>query len=165
MKNNPIIFVMGVSGSGKSTIGKLLAQKLNLDFFDGDDFHPKENVEKMAKGNPLNDEDRKGWLIRLNQLSHEMRDTGAVIACSALKHSYRKLLRDGMEEQMEFVFLKGSFELVSERLNARKGHFMPPELLRSQFEALEIPKAALTVSIENNPKVIVDTILRKLAGK
>ncbi|MFC4096994.1 gluconokinase [Euzebyella saccharophila] len=165
MKNNPIIFVMGVSGSGKSTIGKLLAQKLNLDFFDGDDYHPKENVEKMAMGTPLTDDDRKGWLIRLNQLSHENKETGAVIACSALKHSYRKLLRDGLEEQMEFVFLKGSFELVSERLNARKGHFMPPELLRSQFEALEIPKAALTVSIEHSPEMIVDTILTKLTGK
>ncbi|WP_209399986.1 gluconokinase [Pseudozobellia sp. WGM2] len=162
MKKPPIIFVMGVSGSGKSTIGKLLAKKLELSFFDGDDYHPDENVEKMAKGHPLNDEDRKGWLVKLNELAKENREQGAIIACSALKHKYRKLLRNGLEDQLKFVFLSGSFELVSKRLQQRKGHFMPPKLLRSQFEALEIPTSALLVNIEDSPKVIVENIIKKL---
>ncbi|AYN67895.1 gluconokinase [Euzebyella marina] len=162
MSKTPVIFVMGVSGSGKSTIGKLLAEKLSLNFFDGDDYHPKENVEKMAKGQPLNDEDRIGWLEQLNLLAKENTKTGAIIACSALKHQYRKLLRKGLENELEFVFLKGSFDLVSERLSKRKGHFMPPELLKSQFEALEIPTAALTVSIDQTPEEIVESIMQQL---
>lgn len=124
MKRTPILFIMGVSGSGKSTIGQLLAEELNLKFYDGDDFHPPENVKKMAKGLPLDDNDRQGWLHRLNELAKDNKGTGAIIACSALKHAYRKQLRAGIEDQIEFIFLKGSFDLVAERLSKRKGHFM-----------------------------------------
>lgn len=159
--NKHIFFVMGVSGSGKTTIGHLLAKKLGIPFFDGDSYHPEANVEKMAHGHPLNDDDRKGWLERLNQLAHEHENQGAVIACSALKTKYRKLLRHGIDK-MDFVYLEGSFELISKRLNDRKGHFMPPELLRSQFETLEIPEHAISVSIDASPSEIVDDILRKL---
>lgn len=156
-----ILFVMGVSGSGKTTIGKLLAEKLETPFFDGDDYHPKANVEKMAKGHPLNDEDRKGWLQRLNALASEQKNQGAIIACSALKSQYREQLRQGLNT-VEFVYLEGSFELISKRLSDRKGHFMPPELLRSQFDALEIPEHAVSVSINGTPSEVVADILKEL---
>ncbi len=160
-KNDHIFFVMGVSGSGKTTIGKLLAEKLGISFFDGDGYHPEANVQKMAHGHPLNDDDRKGWLERLNELAKEHTDKGAVIACSALKSKYRKLLRQGLD-RIQFVYLEGSFELISKRLAERKGHFMPPELLRSQFEALEIPVHALSVSIAATPQEIVADIMKQL---
>ncbi len=156
-----IFFVMGVSGSGKTTIGKLLAEKLEISFFDGDSYHPDTNVQKMAHGHPLNDEDRKGWLERLNELAKEHENQGAVIACSALKSRYRKLLRQGIA-RIDFVYLQGSLELISKRLASRKGHFMPPELLRSQFEALEIPNHAISVSIDATPSKIVADIIKKL---
>jgi gluconokinase len=153
---------MGVSGSGKTTIGKLLAKKLDVPFYDGDSYHPQVNVEKMAKGNPLNDDDRKGWLQRLNRLAKNHQGKGAVIACSALKKKYRKLLRQGIEDTIEFVYLDGSFNLISQRLQQREGHFMPPELLRSQFETLEIPEHAISVSIDATPEEIVAEIRGKL---
>lgn len=161
MKNKQVFFVMGVSGSGKTTIGRLLAQKIDIPFFDGDSYHPKANVEKMAAGHPLNDEDREGWLQRLNRLAKEHSSEGAVIACSALKKKYRRLLRNDMEQGIEFIYLEGSYELISERLQQRKGHFMPPGLLRSQFEALEIPKNAISVSIDATPENIVRSILEQ----
>lgn len=160
-KNKHVFFVMGVSGSGKTTIGKLLAEKLGISFFDGDSYHPEENVQKMAHGHPLNDDDRKGWLALLNELAKEHKKQGAVIACSALKSKYRKLLRHGLKG-IHFVYLEGSFELISKRLAERKGHFMPPELLRSQFEVLEIPSHAISVSIAATPSEIVDDILMQL---
>lgn len=160
-KNKYIFFVMGVSGSGKTTIGELLAKKLEISFFDGDNYHPEANVEKMAHGHPLNDDDRKGWLQRLNELAKEHENKGAVIACSALKKRYRKLLRQGLE-RITFVYLEGSFELISKRLAERKGHFMPPELLRSQFEALEIPGDAISVSVAATPTEIVTDIMKLL---
>lgn len=156
-----ILFVMGVSGSGKTTIGKLLAKKIDTPFFDGDDYHPKTNVEKMEKGHPLNDEDRKGWLQRLNALASEQKNQGAVIACSALKSQYRERLRQGLET-VDFIYLEGSFELISKRLSNRKGHFMPPELLCSQFDALEIPKHAISVSVDGTPLEVVENIVAAL---
>jgi len=156
-----ILYVMGVSGSGKSTVGKRLAEKLGISFFDGDSYHPEANVQKMAHGHPLNDDDRKGWLERLNELAQEHVNQGAVIACSALKSKYRKLLRQGIDN-VEFIYLDGSFELISKRLAERKGHFMPPDLLRSQFEALEIPDDAISVSIDAIPSEIVVDIMKKL---
>ena len=154
-----IFYIMGVSGSGKSTIGKLLAEQLNFKFFDGDDYHPKENVEKMASGQPLNDDDRYGWLKTLNDLAKQYANTGAVIACSALNESYRDLLQHEIKEQSIFVYLEGSFEEITKRLQARKGHFMPTALLKSQFDALEAPTNAIIVSIQLTPDKIISEIL------
>ncbi|MDC6351732.1 gluconokinase [Zeaxanthinibacter sp. PT1] len=153
---------MGVSGSGKSTIGKLLADAIAFPFFDGDDFHPKANVEKMAAGHPLNDKDRLGWLQALNKIARKQQPEGAVIVCSSLKAEYREILSRGLEGSVHFIFLQGSFEEIYERLKLRKGHFMPPELLRSQFETLEVPENAITVSITPPPQEIVENIKKKL---
>ncbi|WP_281540364.1 gluconokinase [Maribacter aestuarii] len=162
MNNDVIIFVMGVSGSGKSTIGKLLAERLDYPFFDGDDFHPKANIEKMAQGKPLNDTDRKSWLERLNRLSIEHKNKGAVIACSALKESYRQTLSKHLNENCRFVYLEGSMDEINQRLAQRTDHFMPPALLKSQFETLEVPKNAIRVSINNSPEKIVNTVVKVL---
>ncbi|WKX75421.1 gluconokinase [Zobellia laminariae] len=159
---NPIIFVMGVSGSGKSTIGKLLAEELNLSFYDGDDYHPEANVKKMADGHPLDDDDRQGWLERLNLLAIEKSENGAIIACSALKNKYRTILQNGIEEKLNFVYLQGTFEEIMGRLELRKNHFMPPELLHSQFNTLEVPEDAITVSIMHTPEEIVSKIIKAL---
>ncbi|MGP1994415.1 gluconokinase [Zobellia laminariae] len=159
---NPIIFVMGVSGSGKSTIGKLLAEELNLSFYDGDDYHPEANVKKMADGHPLDDDDRQGWLERLNLLAIEKSEYGAIIACSALKNKYRTILQNGIEEKLNFVYLQGTFEEIMGRLELRKNHFMPPELLHSQFNTLEVPENAITVSIMHTPEEIVSKIIKAL---
>ncbi|MET7029408.1 gluconokinase [Sediminicola luteus] len=154
-----ILFVMGVSGSGKSTIGKLLATALGYPFYDGDDYHPDHNIKKMAAGEPLNDEDRYDWLLALNELAKNHTSKGAVIACSALKESYRDLLQKGIDTKVHYIYLKGSFEEILERLQQRKDHFMPLELLQSQFEALSPPKNAIVVEIKEQPEKIVDTIL------
>ena len=154
-----ILFVMGVSGSGKSTIGKLLATALGYPFLDGDDFHPDRNIKKMAAGKPLNDEDRYEWLLALNELAKNHTSKGAVIACSALKESYRDQLQKGIDTKVRYIYLKGSFEEILERLQQRKDHFMPLELLQSQFEALSPPKKAIVVEIKEQPEKIVDTIL------
>ena len=160
--DKPLIYiVMGVSGCGKSTIGKLLASKLNIPFFDGDDFHPEANVQKMASGLPLNDEDRKGWLQKLNKISIENIASGAVIACSALKETYRNTLKQNLEKQMVFVYLKGTFEEIHARLKKRQDHYMPIELLKSQFETLEAPADAIHVSINHSPDEIISEILDK----
>jgi gluconokinase len=157
-----IYIVMGVSGSGKSTIAPLLAQRLSISFFDGDDYHPAENVEKMSARIPLTDDDRQQWLETLNKLAKKNRENGAVIVCSALKKNHRKKLADDLQEKMVWIFLKGSYELILSRLMKRKGHFMPVSLLKSQFETLEIPEKAITVSIEGKPEAIVEEILAKL---
>lgn len=150
---------MGVSGSGKSTIGLKLANELNISFFDGDDFHPESNVEKMKSGIPLNDNDRIGWLEKLNQLALEHLTNGAVIACSALKEKYRETLLSGLKEKGEIVYLKGTFDEIRFRLEQRKGHFMPIELLKSQFETLEEPEDVITVSIMKAPENIIEEII------
>lgn len=161
MKNNPVLYVMGVSGSGKSTIGKLLAETLNIPFFDGDDYHPKANIEKMAGGTPLNDDDRKGWLLTLNGLAKSNEQQGAVIVCSALKKSYRKLLRNGLD-QCRVVYLKGSMEQINHRLQQRKNHFMPADLLQSQFDTLEEPINAIIVSADMTPEETIKEIVQQL---
>ena len=162
MNKSQILFVMGVSGSGKTTIGTLLSEKLNLPFFDGDNFHPEANIKKMSEGKPLNDDDRQGWLERLNELAIEHTSTGAVIVCSALKEKYRKILGNRLEGQHKIIYLEGSFELITERLNKRVNHFMPKGLLQSQFDTLEIPIDAITVSIDQSPEAIVNEIIEKL---
>jgi gluconokinase len=125
-----IVVIMGVSGAGKTTLGEALAQRLGFDFLDGDDWHPPENVAKMAAGTPLGDADRWPWLERLNALLRvrEARGQGAVLACSALKETYRKRLMQGLG-RCELVYLQGPIELIRERLGERKHRYMPPTLL------------------------------------
>ncbi len=156
--NSPVFVVMGVSGCGKSTIGKLLAKTFDIPFFDGDDYHPTANVQKMAAGIPLDDTDRKGWLQQLNILAIQHKNTGAVIACSALKASYRDILQAQLYAQMHFVYLKGSYDEIWARLKQRTNHFMPPNLLKSQFDTLEEPTDAFTVGITHPPEKIISII-------
>ena len=153
---------MGVSGSGKTTIGLRLAEALNIPFYDADDFHPKENVAKMSKGIPLTDEDRKPWLENIkSHLAEWQEKGGAVLACSALKNSYRKILNSS-QKQLYWVYLEGSKDLILKRLQARKGHYMPASLLDSQFATLEEPTTGLKVDIEKTPTEIVNYIQRHL---
>ncbi|WAJ72270.1 gluconokinase [Catenovulum adriaticum] len=158
-----IYIVMGVSGCGKSSIGQLLADKLDLAFYDGDDFHPQSNVEKMSSGIALNDQDRKPWLEAMAQhMLNWQQQGGAVLACSALKQSYRDILQSTLGEQVKFVYLKGSKALIGERLAARQGHFMAASLLDSQFNTLEAPEDAIIAPIELTPEQIVNQILKSI---
>lgn len=153
---------MGVSGSGKSSVGHALADELSCAFYDADDFHPPENVAKMASGTPLNDTDREPWLRTLHDLIKQDLSAGKslVLACSALKKTYRGLLRYG--DNVTFVFLHGSFELILERMQARAGHFMKADLLTSQFKTLEPPANALYVSIDTTVPDICQRIIGTL---
>lgn len=149
------IIMSGVSGSGKSLMGAKLAERLNVKFFDGDDFHPQSNVEKMQQGIPLTDDDRQGWLEDLNQLLQS--NSGAVLACSALKPKYRQLLKDGVDD-LVFVYLKGDFETIWQRHQAREGHyFNGKEMLKSQFDALEPPAEdeAIIIDIDQSPDAML----------
>jgi gluconokinase len=160
-----ILIVMGVSGSGKSTIGEALASRLNWPFHDGDSFHPPANVEKMRQGIPLNDTDRRPWLEAIREFmqhSHA-RNQNAVIACSALKSTYRDLLLQS-EPWVRFIWLHGPRELIAERMQSRSDHFMPPSLLESQLNTLEPPANALVADISPSPDTIVETILSQLQG-
>ncbi|CAI0815607.1 Thermoresistant gluconokinase [Serratia fonticola] len=154
------IILMGVSGSGKSTIGAAVAREIKAKFIDGDDLHPRANIQKMASGQPLNDEDRAPWLQRLNDAAYSLnhKNESGIIVCSALKRRYRDLLRKD-NDNMVFVYLKGSFETILARLQARSGHFMPTELLKSQFEALEEPgadeKDVICVDIDTDVEGVV----------
>jgi gluconokinase len=156
-----VVVVMGVSGSGKTTVGIALAARLGVPFHDADDFHAAESVEKMRAGEPLTDADRKPWLRRLAQLISEL-DEGGVLACSALKQEYRDVL-NGTSQTLLWVYLAGDKDEIGVRLAGRKGHFMPRDLLDSQFDALEIPDDALRVRIDRPVTAIVDEILEDLA--
>jgi gluconokinase len=154
-----VIILMGVSGSGKTTIGQQLAQSLGWAFYDGDDFHPQVNIDKMRQGIPLTDDDRDSWLTALRQLIDSLlqNDQSAVLACSALKQAYRnRLQRDS--EKVRLVYLKGDYDLIRQRLTNRQGHFMRADLLRSQFATLEEPQGVLTVDISEPPERLVATI-------
>ncbi len=157
---------MGVSGCGKSTIGKLLSEELNIPFFDGDDFHPQSNIDKMSNGAPLNDEDRRGWLVTLNELAKkQLQENSCIIVCSALKTSYRAILGTDIQRQAKWVHLTGSFEQIFERLNQRENHFMTSDMLRSQFDTLEQPEDALLVNIGLKPEEIVEKITKEIDMK
>lgn len=161
-----VIYITGVAGAGKSTIGSLLAGDLSIPFFDGDDFHPEANIKKMACGRPLDDQDRFGWLKKLNALAKEqLKNNSCIIASSALKEQYREILASGIEKNVKWILLNGTPELISERIIRRQGHFMPETLLMSQFETLEIPKNALAVSTALNPEEIVTIIKNELIEK
>jgi carbohydrate kinase (thermoresistant glucokinase family) len=158
-----IIYIIGVSGSGKTTIGRKLSAGSGIPFFDGDDFHSEHNKEKMKGGQPLDDEDRKDWLGSLNQLANEQaKEHGAIIACSALKEKYRKILSENVKVPLHWVFLKGSHALISERMMGRKDHFMPPGLLQSQLQTLETPGYGIVIDITGNQEAIVESIMEEL---
>ena len=158
-----VYVVMGVSGIGKTTIGKKLAEQLEIPFYDADDYHPESNVEKMKEGIPLKDEDRKGWLqILAKNIKNWCSDKGAVLACSALKESYRKTLSEGLKSQVVFVYLHAEYELVYERMKARKGHYFKASLLKSQFEILEEPTCAIKVVANQDINAIVNEALVKI---
>ena len=161
-KKNKVFYVMGVSGCGKSTIAKMLAEVLSITFVDADDFHPATNIEKMQAGFPLNDEDRAEWLQAINSyVRSELSKTSMVIACSALKKRYRQVLSQKIEDQTSWIYLRGSFELIQSRMKARD-HFMPASLLQSQFDALEEPEEAIVLNIEQAPELIIAKILTHL---
>jgi gluconokinase len=158
-----IIILMGVSGSGKTTIGQLLAQDLGWPFYDGDDFHPQANIDKMRQGIPLTDEDRDSWLTALRHHIDTLLDNrqSAVLACSALKQGYRDRL-GGDRPAVRFIYLKGDYALIRQRLQKRQGHFMPADLLKSQFATLEAPEDVLAIDISQTPEAIVNSIKRAL---
>lgn len=155
-----ILIITGVAGSGKTTIGKILAEKLGWEFYDADDFHPQSNIDKMRRGVSLTDEDRRPWLEALHRLIIEQKSP-AVIACSALKQSYRDKLQKGRKD-VKFIFLKGDKELIRERLEERTGHYAKADLLESQFRALEVPEDALSEDISRDAETIADDIIREL---
>ncbi|MBD2278817.1 MAG: gluconokinase [Dolichospermum sp. DEX189] len=153
-----IILVMGVSGAGKTTIGKLLAETLNWELRDADNFHTAANIEKMRLGIPLNDADRKLWLEDLQAAIKNwlQENKNVVLACSALKTSYRQMLM--IDSCIQLVYLKGSFDVIENRLKARQNHFMTEKLLKSQFHDLEEPDNCICVDVSEPPEVIVKKI-------
>lgn len=159
------IILMGVSGSGKTVIGKALAPKLNAEFIDGDNLHSQHNVDKMAAGIPLTDEDRFDWLQLIAKVGHEQvsQGTNCIIACSALKKAYRDILRIN-NETIKFIYLRGSFDLIHDRIVKRAHQYMPPSLLQSQFETLEEPQAdekdVFVVSIDKGINEIVNELVK-----
>lgn len=156
-----VLVIMGVVGSGKTTVGTLLAQKLGWEFADADDFHPPQNIRKIRDGVALTDADRAPWLAAMRSAIQKWQKEGksVVLACSALKHSYREDLRAG---DVRFVYLKGNAHLIAQRLHARRGHFATDSILESQFADLQEPQDALAVSIAQTPEAIVAGIIDNL---
>ena len=157
-----IIVLMGVSGCGKTTVGTKLASHLGWEYQEGDALHPQENILKMSDGVPLNDDDRKPWISRISDwiYSRCMAGGDGVISCSALKESYRRTIR-GKPQDVQFIYLRGTRELLSRRLAQRRDHFMPPDLLESQLDLLEEPSAeehAIVVTINRTPNDLVKAI-------
>ena len=160
-----IVIIFGVSGAGKTTIGQLLAEELGWRFYEADDFHSQANIDKMRQGVPLTDEDRRPWLENLGELIERCVVAGenAVLACSALKEAYRRRLRVNVD--VKLVFLRGDYELIANQLRQRRGHFMNPVLLKSQFEDLEEPQpteGAVVIDLGRSPRELVQEIKSKL---
>lgn len=157
------IILMGVAGSGKTSVGQRLAEILDWPFVDGDAFHPQGNITKMSQGTPLDDEDREAWLERLHDLiiQHLRAGKSVLLASSALKKKYRDQLRKG-NNVLNFVYLKGDFEVIFTRLKNRKNHYMQGRMLQSQFDDLEEPAGAIVIDIDQNLEDIVNQILQKL---
>jgi carbohydrate kinase (thermoresistant glucokinase family) len=162
-KDSMVIILMGPMGCGKTAIGIMLAGKLGWPFYDGDDFHPKENVEKMRTGIALTDEDRRVWLEKLrDNIERWLKERqNTILACSALKQAYRDILGVN-QKRVKTVFLKGSYELLRKRIGERQHPYMDKSLLRSQLDALEEPKDGLRVDISATPETIVSTIIQNL---
>lgn len=157
-----MIIIMGVSGCGKTTVGKSLSEKINLPFYDADDFHTEANIEKMKNGHALTDDDRKPWLESLsNHIEKWELNGGAILACSALKEKYRAILSSKIKT-INWVYLSGSFDVIKTRLEQRNQHYMKSTLLTSQFDTLEIPQYGLHIPIEKPVKDIITTITSKL---
>jgi gluconokinase len=164
---SPAIVIMGVAGSGKTSVGELLAAKLGFPFRDADEFHPPANVAKMSSGVPLEDADRWPWLDAIGAAIRDAQREGIVVACSALKRVYRDRIIRAAGRPVDFVFLDGSLETLRQRIGGRRGHFMPPSLLDSQLATLERPKGderAVTVSIEQPIDAVVAATLSALSG-
>lgn len=158
--------MMGVCGSGKSLIGTLLARELDVEFVEGDELHPPENVKRMAAGIPLTDDDRQGWLVAIATRLREAKQAGAglVVSCSALKRRYRELLRSAGDADVRFVYLAGSRAIIADRMANRRGHYMPPALLESQLAILEEPSAdegAWRCDISAAPSAIVADLVAR----
>jgi gluconokinase len=160
------LIIMGVSGCGKTTVGRTLAERLEWDFYDGDDFHPPENVAKMAAGIALDDDDRAPWLATLHDLiaSCLARHAPGILACSSLKERYRQTLLAG-NSATEIVYLRGSYDLILRRMTARYGHYMKAELLKSQFEDLEEPAEALTLDATLSVDRIVEEVIERMGRR
>jgi len=158
-----VLILMGPMGSGKTTIGKMLAEKLGWPFYDGDSFHPKENVEKMRAGIALTDEDRRVWLEKLrDDIQRWLKERqNTILACSALKQAYRDIL--GVDQTMvKTIYLKGSYSLLRKRIEERQHPYMDKNLLKSQFDTLEEPEGGLRVDISETPEAIISTIIQNL---
>jgi 6-phosphogluconate dehydrogenase len=162
-KNLIIIVLMGVSGCGKTTIGKILSKEKNIPFFDADDYHPKENIKMMKEGKPLNDKNRLPWLIKINNLiKKNSQVSSCIIACSSLKKKYRSIIKKNITIPIHFIYLKGNKKLIQERIKKRKNHFMNNSLLRSQLNTLEEPSNSLIIDVNKNPKKIISIITNKI---
>ncbi len=156
--------IMGVSGAGKSTIGKLLAEKMQLPFVEGDDFHPQENIDKMSSGHALTNEDRKVWIERLTGEINRLEEP-SVASCSALNEVVRSWIIDNIQNDVCFICLKGSRRVLLERLQSRKGHFFKVDMLDSQLNAFEIPSGAISVDIDASEQDICDEIIKQINAK
>ncbi len=155
---------MGVSGSGKTTIGRAVAERLDAPFIEGDDFHPSANRRRLRAGIPLTDADRWPWLDRVADAVVRAHGSNQLVvaACSALKKSYRDHLRNRIDHEVVFVYLRGSFDLISRRLETRSGHFMPADLLHSQFSDLEEPDRAIVADVDASVERVVERIVLEL---
>ena len=157
-----IFIVMGVSGSGKTTVGKAVSNKFGWKYYEGDEYHPAENVEKMKNWIPLNDEDRLPWLLSLRKVVEEAisKRENIVISCSALKEAYRKILK--VSEEVKFIYLKGSYDLIRKRMEERIPHFFKPEMLKSQFDVLKEPQQAIEIDISKSSESIIGDLIDKI---